>query len=358
MKMNLTKKGIAFLLVVTLIFSLTACGNQTENTQQSNNDTTTQTVETKTAENSTESEAVTLVDQLGREVTIKETPKTIVSAYYISTSLLIALNQQDKLVGVEAKADTRPIYELSAEEIVSLPNVGTAKEFDLEACASLAPDLVVIPAKLKDMIPSLEQLGLTVLAVNPENQELLEGTIQLLSSAVNEIEQGEKLLSFIEEKHNMITNLLEDTKKPSVYLAGNSAFLSTASSNMYQHSLIENAGGVNVASELTDPYWANISYEQLLAWNPDYIILTADAEYDVDSVLNDTNLSECNAVKNKQVYQLPSNIEAWDSPVPASILGSLWLASVLHPEQYSADEWKESVTEFYETFYRFTPTLD
>ena len=42
------------------------------------------------------------------EVTIEEEPEKLVSGYYITTSMLIALGQQDKLVGIEAKADSRP----------------------------------------------------------------------------------------------------------------------------------------------------------------------------------------------------------------------------------------------------------
>lgn len=38
---------------------------------------------------------------------------------------------------------------------------------------------------------------------------------------------------------------------------------------MFQDLLIRNAGAENVASEITDTYWATVSYEQLLAWNPD-----------------------------------------------------------------------------------------
>ena len=57
---------------------------------------------------------LTVTDQLGREVTIETEPKTLASGYYISTSLLIALGVQDELVGVEAKADKRTIYSLSA----------------------------------------------------------------------------------------------------------------------------------------------------------------------------------------------------------------------------------------------------
>ena len=102
-----------------------------------------------------------MTDQLGRQVVIEEEPQTIVSGYYISSSLLIALGQQDKLVGIEAKADSRPIYSLAAPELLELPSVGTAKEFDLEGCAALNPDLVILPAKLKETIPALEELGLT-----------------------------------------------------------------------------------------------------------------------------------------------------------------------------------------------------
>ena len=69
---------------------------------------------------------LTVTDQLGREVTIETEPKTLASGYYISTSLLIALGVQDELVGVEAKADKRTIYSLSAPELQSLPSIGTA----------------------------------------------------------------------------------------------------------------------------------------------------------------------------------------------------------------------------------------
>ena len=104
---------------------------------------------------------LTVTDQLGREVTIETEPKTLASGYYISTSLLIALGVQDELVGVEAKADQRTIYSLSAPELQSLPSIGTAKEFDLEGCAALTPDLVIVPAKLKDSIPQMEEQAIT-----------------------------------------------------------------------------------------------------------------------------------------------------------------------------------------------------
>ena len=97
-------------------------------------------------------------------------------------------------------------------------------------------------------------------------------------------------------------------------MAGNSSVLQTAGPAMYQNYMIENAGGLNAAASVEDTYWAEVSYEQVLDWDPDYIILASDADYDVDSVLNDAALADCTAVKEGHVYQLPHAIEAVDSP--------------------------------------------
>ncbi len=78
---------------------------------------------------------------------------------------------------------------------------------------------------------------------------------------------------------------------------------------------------------LRNTCWAEVSYEQVLDWDPDYIILASDADYDVDSVLNDAALADCTAVKEGHVYQLPHAIEAVDSPCPAaSWAASIWAA--------------------------------
>ena len=195
------------------------------------------------------------------------------------------------------------------------------------------------------------ELGIPVLLVNPESQELLTEMIELVSTATNTQERANELLSYIASQKSMLSDTLADTEPKSVYLAGNSSLLSTAGPAMYQSSMIELAGGKNAAEEITDTYWAEISYEQLLAWDPAYIILASDADYTVDDILNDENLKDCTAVKNGQVYQIPGDVEALDSPVPASILASVWLAGILHPEQIPADTYTTESNTYYETFY-------
>ena len=279
-------------LLLAAAMALTACGS----TAAVSSEAAASATAAPAAADTAVTYPLTVTDQLGREVTIETEPKTLASGYYISTSLLIALGVQDELVGVEAKADKRTIYSLSAPELQSLPSIGTAKEFDLEGCAALTPDLVIVPAKLKDSIPQMEELGLTVLAVKPEDQDKLYGAIDLLAQATNTIARGEALKSAIEDNLLSLHEAIGDAEAPTVYMAGNSSVLQTAGPAMYQNYMIENAGGLNAAASVEDTYWAEVSYEQVLDWDPDYIILASDADYDVDSVLNAAALAACAAV--------------------------------------------------------------
>ena len=339
------KKIIALLLVLAMTLSFAAC-SQNEKPEETGTPTTTTGAPSHYP--------VTVTDHAGRKVVIEKEPQKLVSGYYISTSLLIALDLDEKLVGIEAKADKRAIYKLAAPQLIELPNVGTAKEFDLEGCAALEPDLVILPIKLKSAVETLEGLGIDVLLVNPENQELLTEMINMIATATNTEDKAAQLLGFTATQESYLAQTLAGAETPSVYLAGNSSMLSTAGNAMYQSDMIRLAGGINVAAEIEDTYWVEIDYEQLLTWNPEYIILASDATYTVEDVLADPNLANCAAVVSGNVYQLPNKAEAWDSPVPSGILGALWLANILHSDSLSDADCAAKIDEYYETFYNFT----
>ncbi len=295
---------------------------------------------------------LTVTDQAGREVVIEKKPEKLVSGYYISTSALISLGLKDRIAGVEAKAEKRSVYRLSAPELISLPNVGSAKDFDLEGCIALSPDLVILPVKLKSAVEDLEAFDIDVILVNPETAEQLDEMIDIIAAATDTRTNADKLTDYIDNVRSQLEAVSGDA--PSVYLAGNSSFLSTAGAAMYQSDMIRLAGGKNAAEEITDTYWAEVSYEDVLAWNPEYIIIASDAEYSVEDVVNDESLAEVSAVRNNKVYKLPGKAEAWDSPVPGGILGSVWAASVLHPDEMSEQKCSEIIDGFYSEFYGFS----
>ena len=338
------KKFFALLLVLTMLLSFGACGWNTPSAEST-------PVEGGSADRHY---PLTVTDQAGRQVVIEKEPQRLISSYYITTSLLMALDVDEQLVGVEDNASLRPVYGLSNPKILELPSIGTAKTLDLEACAALAPDLAILPMKVKDSVDDLEALGITVLLVNPESQELLIQMIRLVATATHTEERAEALIGFIETQQTHLTQLLSGVTTPSVYLAGNSSFLTTAGNAMYQSDMIRLAGGQNVAGHIEDTYWAQIDYEQLLAWDPAYIILPSSAKYTVADVMADPNLCGCQAIVKGQVYQVPGDAESWDSPVPGSILGALWLANILHPDLMTDTDCADIMDAYYETFYYFT----
>lgn len=352
MKRNLA----ALLTALALMAALAACGGQTQSAAASPTPAAAPTpAPTFTPVETAEPEPapafpVTLTDAAGREVTIQEEPETLVSGYYITTSMLIALGQQDKLVGIEAKAKSRPIYSAAAPELLDLPNVGSAKEFDLEGCAALEADLVILPLRLKEAAQTLTDLGLTVLTVNPESLEELDETIALLGAATGAAEEAQALLDYNQETQAFLARTLEGAARPRVYLAGNGSYLSTAGSEMYQNTLIELGGGENVAAGLTDTYWAEVSYEQLLSWDPEVIIVVPGADYSVSDLTGDPQLAQLTAVRNGAVYVM-EGLESWDSPVPSALVGSRWVASTLHGDLYPLETFTADMADFYRTFY-------
>jgi len=300
---------------------------------------------------------IELTDQTGRTVTLEAPAETIVSCYYVSSYAVMALGLSDRLIGIENKANTRPIYSLSAPGFLELPAVGTMKESNVELIASLQPDLVIMPKKLAESAQTLTDLGLKVLLVSPENHEDLCGMLTLIGKACGVPEKAENLISYYDTLMTAMDALTEEAEAPVVYMGGNSSYLTTAPADMYQSSLIDLAGGINAGAELEGNYWTEVSYETVLTWNPDVIVIPSGADYTAEDILGDSQLSALTAVQNGDVYTMPSQLEEWDSPIPSGILGAMWLTSVLHPELYDMETFTADAVRFYETFYGFTPDV-
>ncbi|MDD2533677.1 MAG: ABC transporter substrate-binding protein, partial [Eubacteriales bacterium] len=82
-------------------------------------------------------------------------------------------------------------------------------------------------------------------------------------------------------------------------------------------------------------------------------VLASDATYTTESVMQNQALAGLMAIQNQQVFQMPNSLEAWDSPVPSGVLGELFIASILFPNQYSADQFAQDVNAYYREFYDF-----
>lgn len=311
----------------------------------------TQPVETKPAETEPVQGPITVTDQAGREVTLDAPAEKIVSCYYLVTASLLTLGQKDKIVGIEMKADSRELYKLAAPEFLELPGVGSGKETNIEAIAALEPDLVLLPKKQLEAAETLAGLGIPTAVVEPETYEAFNGLIELLGVLCGCGDKAAALTAYYDGVVQRVTALTAEAEKPSVYLCGEASWLRACAGGMYQREMIEMAGGTCVSAELPGAKWADISAEQLAAWNPEVIFSVSYAEYSLDDIRSDAALSGLEAVTADRLYTVPSEIEAWDYPQPSSILGLLWMAHILHPELVSEEEYVKEAQEFYQTYF-------
>jgi len=371
MSKSIRNLSFVFYFVVTILL-LTACAGQTGNVtpavdtaQATQTEDATQEPQINAEENIAESDSEVpaiieetpvggfiVTDQAGREVYINSPVERLASGFFISTSAIIALDLTDRLVSVESRVEDRPLFVMSAPELLELPSTGTARDFSLEAAAAVEPDLAILPLRLTDEAEILTALGIPVILVHPESHEELVEMIELIAKATGTEERARQLLDHYETQRENITNKLRDvTNLPVVYMGGNSSYLTTAPRDMYQASLIQAAGGINAAHGIEGRFWTDISYEEFIALNPEIIVIPSEAAYSRYDILENPILAYIDAVANGRVYAMPDAFEAWDAPVPSGILGLSWMLHVLHPDLYSLEELQTDAAAFYREFY-------
>ena len=104
-----------------------------------------------------------------------------------------------------------------------------------------------------------------------------------------------------------------------------------------------------------------VSMEQLMAWQPDAILVSECAMSDTqqsdlyDEICGDSLWRDLRAVRGGQVFRIPQSPFGWIGrpPSAARLLGCLWLADALYPAQAHFDM-KTEAREFYALFYRRT----
>lgn len=326
-----------FLLITLLISLLTACAPQSTPTAATEIPalSSPQITEAPATQAATEPASVgTLVftDGLGREVTLEEPARRIVSLAPSNTEILFAIGAGDQVVGRDEFAD----YPEEAKSIESVG--GSMGEYSTEAIVALKPDLV-LAAEINppELVKQLEDLGLTVYYLkNPLTLEEMYGNLVLVgqltghdvSDLVNSLRDrvaavDEKVATITEKPVVFYEIDATDANKPYTYGPGTFGDL-----------LITRAGGVNLATAagITDPY-PQVSLEQIVATNPNAIVL-GDSMWGItaESVKARSGWDVLDAVKNDQVFPFDDNLVS--RPGPRLVDGLEQLAKLLHPDLF------------------------
>ena len=300
---------------------------------------------------------VQVVDQSGRTVIIPQPVTRIVSAYGISTYYVYALGAGNRIVNAWY-VQIKGLFQAPAALWRMEPNLAEklcAGEPNLEEIIAQHPNLVLTnPMKHGDLAERLTDLGIPAIQYRAESSQAMKEAVLLTGEALGR-EAASKAQEFAAYYDRVMANIVAKTgtipseDRPRVYFCGSSQ-LRVASGGMYQSLMVEAAGGVPVTADLPG-YWNDVNIEQVLVWDPDVIIITSYGGLTPQQILEDPDWRSISAVKGGRVYKMPALAAAWDTPVPDSLLGIMWLTNRLHSN--SIDLARECRT-FYRDFYGYT----
>ena len=298
-------------------------------------------------------------DASGATVPIEAPVARIVSVYGLGTYYFYALGEGDLVIlggyiGVKTLAQApEPLLEIEpllAEKMTfGTPN--------LEAIASLDPDLVVVDAvRHAEFAELAEQVGLPVVRQKLETPDSVHQTMTQLAGllgaeAVGRAEIYQDFVERVQTAVEQVSGAIDPEGLVSVLFLG-STKQTVASGDMLQDRMIQLAGGVSVSHQLTGS-WRDVDLEQIHVWDPDVIVVPAYAGFAAADLLSDPDWAGLHAVQSERVYKMPRVMGPWDTAVPDFILGVLWMSDRFYPSNAEID-WIAETTAFYETFYDYT----
>jgi iron complex transport system substrate-binding protein len=272
---------------------------------------------------------LTLTDGLGRTVTMPKPALKIVSMAPSNTEILFALNAGPAVIGRDEFSD----YPSDAKNIASIG--GSMGKYNFEEIAKLQPDLVLASSlNTPEQIKALEDLKLTVFEItNPTTIDGLYANLETVGKLTGHTADAGQLVDSLKQRVSaVIANAAKATSQLKVFYELDGTDPSkpwTAGPGSYVDTLIKMAGGLNAAASLKGDY-AQISQEELIATNPD-IILLGDGAYGVtpDQVAQRPGWSVMAAVQNKKVLTFDDNTVS--RPGPRLVDGLEMLYKVMHP---------------------------
>ncbi|MCJ7541018.1 MAG: cobalamin-binding protein [Desulfobacterales bacterium] len=270
--------------------------------------------------------AKTIIDQLGRHVTVPDKPQRVVSLAPSITEIVFALDQGHRLQGVTTYSDFPP-------EAVKLPKVGSYVHLDLEKIVALKPDLCIA---IKDGNPRviaqrLESLKIPVYAVDPNNLETIMKTVLEIGTLLNAKGRADQLVQNMDLRIQKVKSLVaKTTHRPRVFLQIGVSPIVSAGTHTFIHELIVIAGGTNLSAGPI-PY-PRFSREKVLALSPEIIIITSMARSAVFEKVKAEwgKWPNMPAVRNQRIYVEDSNF--FDRPTPRLVDGLELLIRLIHPE--------------------------
>lgn len=275
----MTKKLVSLFLALVMAFSLTAAF--------------------------AESTAVTVTDMAGREITLDAPATKVVALTASDCEILAALGAEDTLVG-------RGEYCDYPESVLEVPAVQSGADTNLEQIIALEPQVVVMAkmAQTEEQVATLEKAGIRVVVSDAQDIEGVYTAIRLIGALVGRNDEAEAMVADMQSAFADIAAKSENTGKTVYFEVSPLQWgLWTAGRGTFMDELATMCGLTNAFADVEG--WAEISEEQVLERDPDYIVTISmyygEGPTPVEEIKARAGWDALKAVQNDAIFNADSN---------------------------------------------------
>lgn len=252
-----------------------------------------------------ESTAVTVTDMAGREIALDAPATKVVALTASDCEILAALGAEDTLVG-------RGEYCDYPESILEVPAVQSGADTNLEQIIALEPQVVIMAkmAQTEEQVAALEEAGIRVVVSDAQDIEGVYTAIRLIGALVGRNDEAEAMVADMQSAFADIAAKSENTGKTVYFEVSPLQWgLWTAGKGTFMDELATMCGLTNAFADVEG--WAEISEEQVLERDPDYIVTISmyygEGPTPVEEIKSRAGWDALKAVQNDAIFNADSN---------------------------------------------------
>ena len=250
-------------------------------------------------------EGVSVQDMYGRTIELDRPATRIVALSPADCEILCALGCEEMLVGRGTYCD----YPAS---IHAVPVVESGAETNLEQIIALEPQVVLMAdmAHSVDLVNALEAVGIRVVVSNADSIEGVYTSIGMIGGLMGKTAEAEALVSDMKATFEEIRARSADSGKTVYFEISPLQWgLWSCGANTFMDELAQICGVTNIFADVQG--WVEVSEEQVLERNPDYIVTTTmyfgEGPTPVEEILGRASWASVNAVAQGKVFNANSD---------------------------------------------------
>lgn len=272
---------------------------------------------------------IVVTDDVGRQITIPQPIRRIVSIAPSATETIFALGAGDRLVGDTDYCD----YPAEAK---TKAKVGGVMDPNLEEVVALRPDLVVATKEgnRRDTVDALERLHVPVYGMAASTVDEVLQSVQHLADVIGASDQGKALTASLKARLDDVQHKLANVPPTRVLFVTWSEPLISIGRQTYIADVLRYAGAQSVIESTQD--WPHVSMEEVVHLQPEYIVFASDdpssLEAEYAAVRDVPGWRDLKAIEDKKIAIVG---EAINRPATRLVDVIEQLARELHPDAFA-----------------------